>query len=578
MVKSRSLGYVADFETLTTEPTTVWAYSIVEVGSTDVFYGNTIEEFFEECKYLLKSRNSINVFFHNLKFDGSFILNYLLRNGYKHVDKLNNVREFTTLITDKGIFFGIDVCISKRGSRKRRILFKDSLKLLPMSVEGISVAFGLDYKKLEIDYNEYRSFDHIFTQEEIDYISNDVIIVSQGLKHMFELGLTKTTIAGNALGWFKDMLPTDFVNIYPKLPYDVDQYLRRSYKGGFTYVNPKFKNKVVGKGIVLDVNSLYPSVMYNEFLPIGEPKFFVGRYQNDDDYPLYICRFRCQFELKKDYIPTLQLKGNYRYNETEYITSSNYEFETITMTSVDFELFKSHYNVYNIEYIDGFKFAQNNTNFRGYIDYWTDVKINAKREGNKPLYQISKFMLNSLYGKFGMNPESYKKIPYLSDDEILKFKESELELRDPIYVALASFVTSYARKKTIETSQKVYDRYLYSDTDSIHMLGSIDDLPDNIDIDDYKLGYWSLDDNFNKAKYLRTKTYVYNSLISNKLVIKIAGMPASVKEYVDFENFHTGMKFDYDEGDVLIDEDDAKLRFKQVKGGVILVPTPFTLK
>lgn len=38
--------------------------------------------------------------------------------------------------------------------------------------------------------------------------------------------------------------------------------LEVGYRGGFTYCNPKYKEKIVGKGVVLDVNSLYPSILY----------------------------------------------------------------------------------------------------------------------------------------------------------------------------------------------------------------------------------------------------------------------------------------------------------------------------
>lgn len=71
------------------------------------------------------------------------------------------------------------------------------------------------------------------------------------------------------------------------------------------------------------------------------------------------------------------------------------------------------------------------------------------------------------------------------------------EIRKSIYIPIATFVTSYARKKTIETSQKIrdfsldkygVDYYVYSDTDSIHCLfDNGDELKNIIEIDDYKL-------------------------------------------------------------------------------------------
>ena len=58
------------------------------------------------------------------------------------------------------------------------------------------------------------------------------------------------------------------------------------------------------------INSLYPSVMYDEFLPYGDPVFFEGEYERDDYYPLYIQRISCTFKIKENKIPTIQIKNN----------------------------------------------------------------------------------------------------------------------------------------------------------------------------------------------------------------------------------------------------------------------------
>lgn len=579
------MNYVADFETTTTEPVRVWAWSITEMYTDKVEYGTTLDSFFQYVTNLSK-KNNINIYFHNLKFDGEFILSWLFNHNYTHVTgKVGGEKEFSTLITDMGAFFSIQMCYKTKGKNKLKVTFRDSLKLLPMSVDGIAKAFDLDFQKLEIDYKTYRDEYHVLTKEEIEYIKNDVLIVSKGLEKMFEQDLTKITIASNALQNFKDSIDIPFLTLFPKLDLSIDSYIRKSYKGGFTYLNPKYKNKIIGEGLVLDVNSLYPSVMYDRDLPIMEPKFFIGKYQEDKDYPLYVCRIKCQFEIKEGHIPTIQLKGNFRYNATEYITSSEDNFEELTLTNVDLQLFFDHYNVYNLTYIDGFKFRSENTIFRNYINYWNKVKADSK-DVNPPMYAIAKLMLNSLYGKFGMNPKARQKTPYY-DDEIVHYEIAEEEERDPIYVAMASFITSYAREKTIRTAQLLKERYVYSDTDSIHLEGK--DLPKNIDIHDTKLGFWSVDGVFDKAKYLRAKTYMYNE-IKKGIKVTVAGLPASVTKYVTFDNFKPGTVFEVkmlndeykfnteNEEIVYIPVEDSKLRPKRVKGGIILEETKFTLK
>ena len=132
------------------------------------------------------------------------------------------------------------------------------------------------------------------------------------------------TIGSNALTDFKKILSkSKFEHLFPSLDYEIDKDLRKSYKGGFTYLNPIYKEKDVENITVLDVNSLYPSVMYEKKLPFGEPIFFNGKYEDDKVYNLYIQMITCSFKIKKNKIPTIQIKHNLNYKSNEYLESSN---------------------------------------------------------------------------------------------------------------------------------------------------------------------------------------------------------------------------------------------------------------
>lgn len=93
--------YTADFETIVSEKETrIWAYSICEIGNPDNFiYGTNIEDFISWCK---NPKINYILYFHNLKFDGEFIMYYLLNHGFTWIkdkkDKENNT--FTTIISD----------------------------------------------------------------------------------------------------------------------------------------------------------------------------------------------------------------------------------------------------------------------------------------------------------------------------------------------------------------------------------------------------------------------------------------------------------------------------------------------
>lgn len=90
---------------------------------------------------------------------------------------------------------------------------------------------------------------------------------------------------------------------------------------------------------------MYPAKMKNEKLPFGDPIFFNGKYEEDKLYPLYIQTISCIFELKPNKIPTLQIKNNPSFLPNEYIKSSDGDIVTLTLTSVDLELFFEHYDV-----------------------------------------------------------------------------------------------------------------------------------------------------------------------------------------------------------------------------------------
>ena len=389
--------FSADFETATwfTDRTYVWAWAVCEIGNEEnIVIENSIDSFMKYCE---KQKNA-TFYFHNLKFDGSFILDWLLRNNFKFVKdrKEAETESFTTLISDFGAFYQITVYFKKQGKKVIKATFIDSLKIIPFSVSEIAKAFDLPESKLTLDYKKERSEFHTLTKEEKEYIKNDVVIVSKALNLLFGEDLNKMTAGSNALSDFRKIL-TDkrFKHYFPQIEADIDKDLRKAYKGGFTYLNPIYKEKDIGSGVVLDVNSLYPSVMYEKELPYDLPLFFEGKYKNDKVYNLYIQMFSCEFKLKKNKIPTIQIKNDrFHFRQNEYLESSKGEEVILTLTNVDLKLFFEQYEVTNINYLCGWKFKSINGIFKDYIEKWIGRKIKASKEKNKGQRTLAKLMLN----------------------------------------------------------------------------------------------------------------------------------------------------------------------------------------
>lgn len=595
--------YTADFET-TTDPNDcrVWAWAISEIGDPDHFeYGNSIDTFMDFCE---NSKNS-KFWFHNLKFDGCYIISWLLNNGFEYVEdkKDRDAGTFTTLITDMGQYYTIDVWWRVSGHKVKKVTFYDSLKILNLSVEQIAKDFDLPIKKLSIDYDEYRSVGHQLTPDEVDYIRNDVEIMSRALDIMFNADLTKMTIGSDALSYYKSINPY-FHRYFPELNPEIDKEVRESYKGGFTYVNPIYRDKQVNSGVVFDVNSLYPYVLDSKELPYGLPEPFYGEYKYDSTFPLYVINFSCIFELKEGKIPSLQIKNSPSFIPNQYLETSNNEIVNLTLTSPDFELFKEQYNISDLTIHGGWKFKSLEGLFSQYVEHWTEQKIKAKKENNSSMYKISKLLLNSLYGKFGTGIYGAKKHPYLDEKGIVRFKMGQTEEKKGVYIPVATFTTAYARCHTIRTSQAIRDwsikkygedLYCYSDTDSIHMRvinedEDVEDLKKIIKIDDYELGAWKLESRFKKGAFIRQKCYIEQDY-EGAIHTTIAGFPKQLQPIITFDNFKIGFTT---EGISLaemaeiarkngaskeeIEKLHPKLGYKYVKGGVILEDVDFTIK
>lgn len=609
--------FVADFETTSPKSgeekdfteTEVWGAGITEVGSDSeeqVKLFGSIRDFFDYCK-TIEGKKPI-IFFHNLKFDGVFIIDYLLR--YMHFTISSNPfkqerNEFYAMISKDGTYYSIRV-----NFQGKNFEFRDSLKLLPFKVEEIAKQLGTKHQKLvgSIDYRADRKltwecrggkwFKHYEMNEtEKRYLTNDILVMSEALEMIRPYGLLNyLTIASCCLDDFKKRVSSDkfyewFVNLG-----ELDAEFRKAYHGGWCFVkNPGQEHNC--HGYVYDVNSLYPYAMSgvdNHYFPCGKPVHFKGedffKFQNN----CYFIKVRVDFQIKPDHLPFIQVKDSF-YQENKYLTDTLDDegyphMLEFVFTRPDFELFLEQYDIIDIQYIEGWAFVAKLGIFDTYINYWYDIKKNAK---NKVERQIAKLHLNSLYGKLCVNPVGFSHIPYLDEYEKLQFDTVE-ESRKPIDVAVGAFVTSYARCYTIRAAQANYNTFQYADTDSIHLTGEAKDIRVG-----KELGEWKLETEFSKAKFARQKTYIEKTIkedgedVEPYWNIKACGCPDEPKERMLFkvDLFEPLTK---DTNGVIINDrrsdeefmkrfdvglvESGKLQQKRIKGGVILIDSTFEIK
>lgn len=593
--------YVCDFETTVykgQQYTEVWAAAVVELNTEDVTILHSIQDF---LGYIFSLNVNIVGYFHNLKFDGNFIIDWLLRNDYKWnrvAEGKMKTNEFKCAISDRGAWYTITI---KKGQTV--IEFRDSLKLLPFSVKRIGKSFKTAHKKLDMEYEGFRYAGCEITEKEKEYIANDVLVVKEALEIMFERGHQKLTIGSCCLEEFKSTYDkTDFKNFFPNLTEieidpdlygesNADAYIRHSYRGGYCYLVKGKENKIYDNGWTADINSSYSSNMSSEsgnYYPVGKPMFWKGDIPKEADNKYYFVRIRCRFNIKEGMLPTVQIKGTLLYNGTDYLTTSDYydyqsgtykryymkqgvkhdSYVTMTMTCVDYELFLKHYNPIDLEVLDGCYFMKAIGLFDEYMYKYKEIKENsvgAERE-------LAKLYLNNLYGKFAANDSSSYKVPYINSKNVLGFEIVEEHEKKPGFIAVGSAITSYARRFVINAAQANFhgvdkDGFIYCDTDSIHCSGKPEEVK-GIRIHPTSFCAWKLESYWDKAVFVRQKTYMEHvTHVNGEEVepfynIRCAGMSEDAKQEFldkyDITDFKEGLKLN--EG----------LKPVRIPGGIVL--------
>lgn len=543
--------YTADFETtgLTNYEkdgeVRVWLWSLVSIKDNDrYYYGTSIDSFIDKLIELKATK----VWFHNLRFDGYFLLYGLEQRGYKYGTS------YEIAIDNMGNWFEI------------RIIFNDvvckvwdSLKKFPnQSVQSVSKLYGIEGKKDYPDFTKYIPIIYIPTKEEIEYCIQDSRIMAYALNKEYQKGHNKITLSTDAFTEVKSFIGGKFWrNNFPLLSNDDDAFFRDAYGGGWVYVNPKYANKEVYNVNVYDINSMYPDKMKNFPLPYGYANY--NQHPEKDD--LYIVRFKAIFQIKKGYLPTIH-NHHGMIGESKYYYYSDEPMQ-LTMTNIDWELFTKHYKYELVEEEPFYRCFKSKVGLLApYIDKYMKEKADATIENDKAKRLLAKLYLNSPYGKTGMRPNRISREPYF-EDGIIKFKPYTTQ-SDSIYVPYAIFVCSWARYQIINMAQDNIKNFVYADTDSLHLIDGA--TIDEKEVHPTELGKWKYEGNFDIGKYIRPKTYIHTDKYYNVQEIKCAGMPDSIKVKLSYDDFMMGKEFD------------GKLIQKHVKGGCLLCPTTYRIK
>lgn len=676
----------ADFETCKTEDgqdVRVWAWGVADIFTEEFGHGTDINSFIE---HLTSDRLVYDVGIHNLKFDGNFILPALYKLGYKFVDDktfldmflkgddISNV--FTHNITSMGQWFNILIGKKKRGASQSFVYLWDTLKLFDATLKQVGMQYCKVHKKIDEDeefYSLIRPVGHQLTAEELLYLKEDCLVLAEALRGQYDkYKKIYRTRASKAFAFFKECACEGDKGLYtlkyegvkqltiPKiagleeyeglyfreLPFDIknkikaldvkleshlDYYipnyhtwwdLKQSYRGGISYVDPRYRElSIKDKILVLDVNSMYPYCLREFKIPYGKFTYHRGKPEEIANTTWIACA-RVSFKLKKSTnLPCIQIKEKYGREwlreSTDYKVEGEenpYNEDIITFTEIDYQTFCENYDFTVHEWIYHYRFNLfSNKDGMSFVDTFYALKMDADKRKSEieEKYpndyktredwvlaclerQEAKIILNSAYGKFGTKYVLLSKFTSYVEGEPIQFtpqhENFNKEPDDPshYYLPYASFVTSYARRMLVRAWNSFDGRAVYCDTDSLHIIGGIEDIPESlhpiIDWDKTgKLGLWKIEGEFTKARYIRSKTYIEVDG-EGKEHITCAGAPDAVKKLMTWDNFRTGFRAWGElekkyEGDEL---EKAKLKYsklvpKQYPSGVDLVPCDFQI-
>jgi hypothetical protein len=541
-------------------------------------YIDTRELFSSFINQLLNKieRKVTHVYVHNLAgFDGNFLLKHLFNFG----------------VVNPLLFNGRLISIKLKTRSGKTLIFKDSYLLLPLPLRKLCVAFDINMSKgffpfslsdhfykgilppieywnnisnydFDLIAKKYAGITWSFRDEAIKYCKLDCKCLYDVLNKFnelifkeFSVNIHKSlTLPALAMKIYKSQyMPKD--TIYQLLG-NVDKDIRECYTGGAvdSYIP---HNKIDSYDIIdclgiflkklfyYDVNSLYPFVMKSLRMPVGKPIEFEGdvRAIESPVHGFFYCKITSPDYLEhpilqrriktKDGIRTVAGLGSW----TGWIYSE--EMDNAKKFGYQFEILRGYQ--FKLEYI-----------FSEYVDKMYNLRLEYDR--SHPMNLIAKLLMNSLYGKFGMKPEStivevfnknsaseveqlkiiLNSYPeslydyYQIDDTMIVVRDNlsnyKYDESDDLYfgldvnVAIASAITSYGRMWMSQFKNNPLYKLFYSDTDSIvidtklpsFLVGSM-------------LGQLKLEYEISNAVFLAPKVYGFNTT-DGKEIIKIKGL------------------------------------------------------
>jgi hypothetical protein len=282
--------------------------------------------------------------------------------------------------------------------------------------------------------------------------------------------------------------------------------------------------------------------MRENSFPVGPPTYFKGDILKIESLPFgfFYCKISSSSHIQH---PILQAHVRGKEGTRSIFPRGNWEGMYFSE-----ELYNAQKYGYQFEILWGYTFEKGYV-LKDYVDSLYNLRLTYPK--TDPMNMVAKLLLNSLYGRFGMDDSfiNTKIIPQkdylefegkvkegiidvleLKDNYLVQYKDPDVEFKTlldngrevhNVNIAIAAAVTAYAR---IHMSQfknnNTLPRLYYTDTDSLYFDGPI---PDQF-INNKELGKLKLEGIYDDAVFLAPKVYGLKNGTTDGEIIKIKGL------------------------------------------------------
>lgn len=401
----------------------------------------------------------------------------------------------------------------------------DPIRKLKMDYQGVNTS---DLNDDEIDYNKVDVKGLYFAIKQF----NDVIETQSNNEcHIFGKNTNIMTAGGFAK---RELLRSMYPTVKPKFRLEryqkahpiyatEDKYYRDGhlYRGGISFVNEKYRGRLVTKETIVnglplgpmyryDVNSEYPYSMASIRDLVGRPQII--KYSRWLKYPQSLKdKYECIYKITSI---TGTVKENmlgmwYDPFRKSYVDEID-EIGLHLMFERELNEMCEWYDDIEYNCDEVILFERGDYAYKPFVDENYTLKAEAKKAKNKSLQANAKLKLNSSYGKlseriekasghFELNEETGA-IHYVADSV-------ELQEKSIMNVVVGALVTSFARCYILSKIREicgdnVKEKFVYIDTDSVHAFAYYDKC------DDYNLGGLKCEMICDAIKYIAPKAYI----------------------------------------------------------------------